>query len=604
MIIPMKKYSFLIHHKDFQPFLVELQELGVLDVVDRKVEPDENTSSLILRSDKLNKAIRFLKPKVDEKTSTETKLAPDEILKEVSQSQSEFESARQKIAGLDKSYRTLKPWGDFSIELLSKLAEAGFHIKFYVVSEKKFQERWTGEYNLEVISRSEGLVFFVAVQREGETLEIDAEEIKAPERSSTEVLKEKKEIEQRLEEIESFYGDNANAFLPVLENEKVNIDNRISFDNVISNTAKEADEKLMVLEGWVPRQKGTELEEFLDSKSIFYLSSDPEPGDKVPVKLKNGKFSRLFEPIGSLYSLPNYGELDVTPLFAPFFMLFFGFCLGDAGYGLLFVIVATLYKPRAKPDMKPILTLLQWLGSATIVFGAITGTFFGMNLIELHDNGKIDWMLSVREYMLESDKLFYFALILGGIQIIYGMIIKVINIKRQKGIRYAFSTIGWIMLIVGSIILFAVKNPSNEGIIKIATYVLLSISGILILFLNNPEKNIFVNMGGGLWDVYSIATGVLGDLLSYIRLFALGVSSAILGYVFNDLAMQMSGSLPVISQLIFIIILLIGHGLNIFMATLGAFVHPLRLTFVEFYKNAGFTGGGKAYSPFNKKEVR
>jgi len=108
---------------------------------------------------------------------------------------------------------------------------------------------------------------------------------------------------------------------------------------------------------------------------------------------------------------------------------------------------------------------------------------------------------------------------------------------------------------------------------------------------------------GGLWDVYSMVTGVMGDLLSYIRLFALGVSSAILGYVFNDLAMQMSGDIPVLSQLIFVIILLVGHGLNIFMASLGAFVHPMRLTFVEFYKNAGFKGGGRSYNPFRNKEV-
>jgi V/A-type H+-transporting ATPase subunit I len=604
MIIPMKKYSFLIHYKDFQPFLVDLQDLGVLDVVDRKVAPDEETLKLIQRSDQLKKVIRFLQPKAKGDAKAETDLGPDEILEKVLQAQAAFDSARQKIAGLDKSYRTLKPWGNFSMELLRKLAGAGFNIRFYVVSDKKFRESWADEYNLEVISRGEGQVYFVIVQREGEKIQVDAEEVKAPERSAQEVLKEKQDLEVRLAEIGSFYSDNALAFIPVLEMEKAKVDDRISFDTVISNSGKEADNKVMVLEGWVPVQKRTELENFLEKKNIFYLSSNPQTDDKVPVLLKNGKFSRLFEPIGKLYSLPNYQELDLTPLFAPFFMLFFGFCLGDAGYGLLFIILATVFKSRVKQDMKPMLTLLQWLGGITIIFGALTGTFFGINLIELIDNGRLNWMQGVREYMLDSNKLFYFALILGGIQIVYGMIIKAVNITRQRGVRYAFSTIGWISLILGSIVLYALKSQVNEGLIKIVFYILLSISGILILLLNNPEKNIFVNMGGGLWDVYSIATGVLGDLLSYIRLFALGVSSAILGYVFNDLAMQMSGDLPVVSQLIFVIILLIGHGLNIFMASLGAFVHPLRLTFVEFYKNAGFAGGGKAYSPFSKKEVK
>ncbi len=284
-------------------------------------------------------------------------------------------------------------------------------------------------------------------------------------------------------------------------------------------------------------------------------------------------------------------------------MLFFGFCLGDAGYGLLFLIGATLIKPRMNEDMKKILTLMQWLGGSTILFGIISGTFFGVNLIEVAEEGRVDWLVSIRDLMLDSEKMFYFALVLGAIQIIYGMGIKAANLMRQRGFKYALSTIGWIILIVGSVILLAVKDESNIGLINTLFYILLGVSGALILLLNNPDKNVFINLGGGLWDVYSIVTGVLGDLLSYIRLFALGVSSAILGYVFNDLAMQMSGDIPVVSQLIFLLILLIGHGLNIFMASLGAFVHPMRLTFVEFYKNAGFEGGGKAYNPFRKKVV-
>jgi V/A-type H+/Na+-transporting ATPase subunit I len=109
-----------------------------------------------------------------------------------------------------------------------------------------------------------------------------------------------------------------------------------------------------------------------------------------------------------------------------------------------------------------------------------------------------------------------------------------------------------------------------------------------------------MNVGVGLWTTYNMVTGILGDLLSYIRLFALGISSAIMGFVFNSLAVEMSGSIPVLSILIMIIILVIGHSINIFMSGLGAFVHPLRLTFVEFYKNAGFSGGGKQYNPFRK----
>lgn len=603
MIVPMKKYTFLIHHKDYRKFLQKLQDLGMVDVEDTGVEPDEDTNCEIMRISQFNKAINILESHREEGTEKDTNLMPGTILKKVLQMDSEVETIRQKINSLDKAYRSLRPWGDFSVDLIRKLEEEGFYLRYFSVSEKRFRPEWPEQYNLEVISHGEGKTNFVIVLREGETIEIDAEEVKAPERPASEVLKEKEELEARIAEIKSFYTENAEAFIPALKKARMDTENRVSFDTAMRSADKQADDKLMVLQGWVPGPKQENVEEFLDENNIFFLKSKPEEGDKVPVMLKNNKYSRLFEPIGKLYSLPKYGELDLTPFFAPFFMLFFGFCLGDAGYGLLFLIVGTLIKPRMKKEVKRIISLLQWLGATTIIFGAVSGTFFGINLIEVAEEGRVNWLVSLRDLMLDSEKMFYFALVLGGLQIIYGMVIKTVNISQQRGFKYALSTIGWIVLIVGSLTLFAVRNDSNQDMVNTLFYALLGVSGVFILFLNNPDKNLLVNFGGGLWDVYSIVTGVMGDLLSYIRLFALGVSSAILGYVFNDLAMQMSGDIPVLSQLIFVIILLVGHGLNIFMASLGAFVHPMRLTFVEFYKNAGFKGGGRSYNPFRKKEV-
>lgn len=603
MIVPMKKYTFLIHHKDYRGFLKNLQDLGMVDIVDKGVEPDENTNCEIQQVSQFDRALKVLSSHKQEGTTEQTNMMPGTILKSILKMESEIESAKQKITALDKAYRILKPWGKFSKELIEKLEEQGFRIRFFTVAEKKFNTDWLKEYNLEVISHGEGQTYFVIVQRGDGEINIEAEEVKAPERPASDVLKEKKEVEDRIAEIFNYYRENAAAFIPVLEKARAQTEDRISFDNVVQNTEKEADNKLMILQGWVPEPKQKPVEDFLNEQDIYYQVDNPGQGEKVPIMLRNGKYSRLFEPIGKLYSLPKYGELDLTPFFAPFFMLFFGFCLGDAGYGLLFLIVATLLKPRMKPEMKRILGLMQWLGGATILFGAISGTFFGINLIEVAEEGRVDWLVSIRDLMLSSEKMFYFALVLGGIQIVYGMFIKAANLARQRGFKYALSTIGWIFLIIGGGIIFLLKNQINEGLITILTYIVLAISGVLVLFMNNPDKNVLVNFGGGLWEVYSIVTGVLGDLLSYIRLFALGVSSAILGYVFNDLALQMSGNTPVVSQLIFLIIILIGHGLNIFMASLGAFVHPMRLTFVEFYKNAGFSGGGKAYNPFRKKAV-
>ena len=122
---------------------------------------------------------------------------------------------------------------------------------------------------------------------------------------------------------------------------------------------------------------------------------------------------------------------------------------------------------------------------------------------------------------------------------------------------------------------------------------------ILIFFLNSPGKNPFLNLGLGLWDTYNMATGLLGDVLSYVRLFALGLSGGILASVFNSLAAGMSPDNAIVKPIVYVLIFLIGHAINMFMNVLGAIVHPVRLTFVEFYNNAEFEGGGKKYNPFS-----
>ncbi|MFZ1611511.1 MAG: hypothetical protein WAT52_10605, partial [Chitinophagales bacterium] len=158
---------------------------------------------------------------------------------------------------------------------------------------------------------------------------------------------------------------------------------------------------------------------------------------------------------------------------------------------------------------------------------------------------------------------------------------------------YALSPVGWILGIVGALMYAA----HFQNLIALAS---IAIGLFLIIAFSNPDKGILGRIGTGLWDIYGI-TGLFGDVLSYIRLFALGLSSSILGLVVNSISLSLLGGVPVISQLLFLIVLLFGHGLNFGISTLSAFVHPVRLTFVEFYKNAGFIGGGKQYKPFKSK---
>ena len=359
-----------------------------------------------------------------------------------------------------------------------------------------------------------------------------------------------------------------------------------------------AGEKLMLLEGWVPARNKIEIEAFLDSSHVYYELSDPTPEDNVPIELNNKGFFSWFEPICKLYMLPKYNELDLTPFFAPFFMVFFGLCLGDSGYGLFLFAGATAYRLMAKKltaSTKSIISLIRVLAASTFFCGLLTGTFFGANIYDL------DWPIVQRlkhAVFMDNNDMFQLSLILGVIQIMFGMVLKAVNQTIQFGFKYAVATIGWIILLLSMGVSALLPEILPMG--GTVHLVILGIAGVMIFLFNTPGKNVFLNIGLGLWDSYNMVTGLLGDVLSYVRLFALGLSGGILAGVFNSLATGMSPDNAVLGPIVMVLIFVIGHAINIFMNVLGAMVHPMRLTFVEFFKNSGYEGGGKEYKPFKK----
>lgn len=343
--------------------------------------------------------------------------------------------------------------------------------------------------------------------------------------------------------------------------------------------------KVILLQGWVPAAKAGALEAALDAEGYYYEQASVKPEDAPPVLLRNGGFGKLFEPIAELFALPQYAELDLTPFFAPFFLAFFGLCLGDGGYGLLVFLVLLALGPRIPARYKGLWKLALMLEAGAALLGVLSGTFFGINL---HD-APWPWLDAIRPGMLQPDQLFNLSLALGAIQIAFGLILQAINRYRQYSLAHAIAPIGWLVLLT------ALGLGYAQGFnlpLTIAAW-----TGVaLVLFFSAPDSGIGGRIGQGIWALYGI-TGFFGDLLSYIRLFALGLAGSILGFVVNDIAASILPVHNVLGPIFFVLMLLVGHSLNLFICTLGAFVHPMRLTFVEFYKNAGFAGGGEAYAP-------
>jgi len=604
MIQPMLKYSFLVFHKDYRKFLIDLRRLGVVHILEKEKEVTAEIRDKYEHIKDVESVSKFLAKREVERKDGDCSISGSEAFDIVKNAMAELEQKQQHLNAVKKEIAMVEPWGDFSLETFEKLADNRIKFKFYTSPIKKFDDKWLQEYPIEIITQQAGQVYFVSLERGFITWDIPADEIRPPEKPLSVLMAEVEKTEKEIEGLQLLFDKQASESQTAIDRYFRQMKESVDFDTAIMHTRPEAEDKVMLLEGWVPQKLAPELNTFLDENQKLHVWQRATKEDKVPIALSNKKFSKKFEMLGELYSLPKYGELDLTPFFAPFYTIFFGFCLGDAGYGLLMAIAALAMKPRVAKELKQVMGLVFYLALSTIFFGIIGGTFFGIDLYKTNIPFYTTMLATFQANGLKDNQefLFYLSLVLGAIQIIFGMVLKAINETRQYGWKLALGTIGWIFLLVGGIALYAVGEFTtlSAEAMKPLWYVWGGISGTLILLLNNLTRNVLMNVGVGLWDTYNMITGILGDLLSYIRLFALGISSAILGFVFNSLAVSMSGDIPVVSVVIMVIILVFGHGINLFMSGLGSFVHPMRLTFVEFYKNAGFSGGGKKYNPFKK----
>ncbi len=665
MVAEIRKYTFVVYHQDYDELLRKLRDAGVVHIVIKKEFGECRTLNEDMALLKRYKSvIRQLSLAAPDTIPTEPMGDPVEILSHLEDKLNEIDESQQRLEVLQPEAEKVRAWGNFNTDIIKKLDDEGWDIALFSCSAGRYNPGWEEEYPLEIISQDKGMIYFAIVHAKEEIPDIDAEMEKLPERAANIVFEEIASNEARISENESWMREKAPALLASINKGTNDTINRIEYRGTAEQAEKFADDNLYVLEGWVPLPDEKKVEEVIQNADVYALISEPKETDKIPVILKNNRFASLFEPISKMFALPYYRELDLTPFFAPFFMMFFGFCLGDAGYGLVFLIAGFFIKMKVKKEFKPIISLGQYFGVAAVLFGMLSGTFFGINLIDsgykvtekaivrmkdedipariifnlskikdqefktkesftreaemligennfsVHGkkilrNAESDLPLigTIRNYMLEPMNMFFLALIIGGLQILFGMILKVVNIARLRGFKYSLSTIGWVILAI-SVIIFKggdAMNLINGEKVKTLFILLLVASLILILLLNSPDKNIFGRIGSGLWESYSVVTGVFGDLLSYIRLFALGISSSILGFVFNQISLQLL-AVPWIGWLLFVLLLLFGHTLNIAIASLGSFVHPMRLTFVEFYKNAGFKGGGIEYKPFRIKK--
>ncbi len=597
MIRKMTKYSIIAFTPDVENFLEQLQNLGMMDITRSEKAFDEKSREDLDKIQRYKASITSLKSFSEKNQEVKPVKAyiddHDEALNTVEAIFSEIHELEFESRELERSADAASVWGEFHENDIKRLNDLGFVPHFYVVADKKYDESWEETFPIKILAELKGSKYFTVLSKQGEKYEFPLFEAKFPEKSEADYRTDVKKAEDTIISDKEKLAGYANE-IDSIEKRLDTLSNQSDLYFAYESAEKTAENTLSLFEGFSPTDEEAKVREFLDSSDVVYISESAQSEDNPPIKLKNNLFARIFEPIGDLYTLPKYGELDLTPYFAPFYMLFFGLCLGDMGYGIV-LILASLLIMWKMPKMKDYGKLILLLGIGTVIMPALNGTFFGTKLYDF-----IDFPPAVKDFFFTDLQMFWFAIIFGIFQIVVARIVSGIYLMIHKGWQYGMSNIGWSLVLIWLSLLYAGSQTGTPMAPKWMTYVFGYGGLACILFFSKTQGNIIKRLMGGVTSLYDI-TGFFGDILSYIRLFGLGCSGGILGMVVNSMGQQMA-NIPYVGWIICVLFLIFGHTFVLLLSSLGAFVHPLRLTFVEFYKNAGFEGGGKAYKPLKKNK--
>lgn len=600
MIEKMTRYNFILPGGEEAQFLARLGELGIVDIT-RSVKPvDDKSAALLQQAERVRGAAAWVANQ-DFDGIKPIEVVADDPAAEVYALKDLLHELNDRLAAARKELASRLPWGQYDPSVLDELAARGYTVRYYSVPRKRFDAGWAAEVPLQVVSEDASTIWFVTISDDPDyTFPIPG----LPRPSGT-----AKETEAEIKQIKSDIADVQSQLLglkdAIPEMERQNSALLAELDLYLAGKGSESavDGYISLLEGFAPTAEDKRLADELDKMDVLWYKAGAKLEDNPPIKLTGNKFTSMFAVLTDMYGRPKYNGFDPTPYMSVFFLLFFAFCMGDAGYGILLMIVGlALKKVKSFSDMSP---LVVTLGAATVVIGLLFHTFFSMDMLQ--------WTCipdGVKKFMLPSkifgyDGTMILAILVGIVHLCLAMILKTYYATKNEGFLNVLGVWGWTLLIVGGVIVggIAFTGVLDSAVTKWIVIVLGIVSAAGIFLLNDLHRNPLKNIGSGLWETYNTVTGLLGDVLSYLRLYALGLAGSMLGFAFNSIGqMALGDGSSVISWIPFLVIVIVGHTLNLVMAALGAFVHPLRLNFLEFFKNSGYEVNPRKYAPLKNNK--
>ncbi len=599
----MKKLEILCPENMVKPLLQDLRDLECLhfEALEEKINFLENPAYK-----QFHQAYKLVSENSEEEKHNPVDKPKTLNLRELSQSILDLEKKLKSLEGqlsrIDKKLELKEIWGDFKAHKWHELAQAGLEIRFYATASNRLEKMIKEGFKPILLKENNAQSYFARIISSADHDDFMLEPLEIPTESISSLVKEKEQIKSHLAQAQKDLKEAA-KHRQSLKSQTLNLQDQLIKERIVAQSYQVKAINISHIKCWYKDSNENLIKQLLNKESVAYQISQAVVNDPVPVLLNNNKFNKLFEPVTKIFQLPHYFEFDLTPFIAVFYPILFAYCLGDAGYGFL-LSMASLWAYFSFLKKQRSLALLGLiLGLSTLVMGFIkSGSLFGIPLLTSSSH---PWVQQLSKLVLIPDDSDYFfnafnvALLIGLLQIVVGIVIAIFKTWSYKGFWSALAQIGKMLIVLSSVSLFLNETLQLSAVLMLGLKLILAGGILMVMFFHDMSQHLFSRLGSSVLPLFFIFTGLLGDVLSYVRLFALGVTSGVLGLVVNQIGTDMIGD-SWFSYLGAIAFLIFGHALNLALAVLGSFIHPLRLTFVEFYNNAQFEGGGKAFEAYTK----
>ncbi len=633
-IVKMSKFNLLLFNSERKNLLRELQKFDYVHFLDLKeseelrdynlgnIEEPESIVAINEEINRVNYAIEILNQYKEKESKLKTlkegmpvlefsqleekanKIDYKLICKQVVKLNSDIDLLSQDIDKIKNKIKELSPWVklDVSIKELESLQEVDYKLGYFPGRLKKNVEEALveSEYTyVEILGENQGYVYTLILTNDEEKTLVDEIlrnnnftdiKVELEDRPGDEVSKLKEIVSEKQKLISKYKEDLKKLSEDIMDFQVVyeylmNMKLRITESENFLTT-----DKINVIEGYVPTDKSEEftevIKENLDNNIYYFVLEEADEDDEdVPILLKNSKYTQSFESLTTMYAYPKYNEIDPTGAMAPLYSFFFGMMVADVGYGLV-LLIATAILPKIfnlTQDQEKTIRFFYCQSFFIILWGLIYGSFFSFSI----PTGILDPTTQYMEVLILS-------IAFGIVHIYVGLGLDAYNnIKKGKFLDAIYDTGFWYMALTGAIVLIVGIGVGLDDIVTNVFLYIMIIGMIgIVLTGGRDSPSIGGRLGGGIYSLYGI-TGYVGDFISYSRLMALGLSGGYLASAITDLSFMLF-DIKVIGIIFGAIIFVVGHLFNLFLSLLSAYVHDIRLTYVEFFGKF-YEGGSKAF---------